>query len=597
MRNLPVQSLNFDSIKENFKQFLKSDPNYKDFNFEGSGISTQLNILSYNTHYIGYFVKMLLDEAFVDSSHTKQALLSHAKRVGYIPKGMQAARATLRMKINTDTSSEPVSKNIIIERGTTFSAKNSLDDNRTYSILDGIVLSNRTVSGTDVQYVSDEFLVYEGSLRKYRFITDTSVVNQRFQIKDKNIDISTIRVSVKPDENSSSSFEYQLARDVVDIDSKDLVFYVTTDEHGYYQVFFGDNVFGQQPDNNSIIEVTYISTNGPEGDGAKEFSFNSPASGGPDTNIGNFEDYVIEVVSPAAGGLLPETVDDLKFSIPSHYRRQNRAFTVQDFRSILLSEFRNIDSINVWGGEDHSVKNYGKIYISIKPKFAQRLTSQAREEIKSRLIHRYGWVGMDPVFVDPEFLTVDVDIHAKIDQKKTNRSIQEIRNDLLERVNQYNEHELSRFDRYLSDVELINYIREGFEDYIPTAFSKKKIHKNVKHLHGSDSTNSTLFGNPIVPGTVKSSNLTYGSLYVHIRDDGKGKLKLFNGEVDMKIQAGEVDYSSGRIDFKIPKSAKASGYEASTIGLIEFAAIPSNPDIETNLNNIVQIGKVQVFAL
>lgn len=596
MRNLPVQSLNFDSIKENFKQFLKANPNYKDFNFEGSGISTQLNILAYNTHYIGYFVKMLLDESFVDSSHTRQSLLSHAKRVGYIPKGMQAARATLRMYIDTDTSSEPASKTILIERGTTFSAKNSLDDNRTYSILDGIVLNDRTVSGSDVRYSSEEFLVYEGSLRKYRFITDSSVLNQRFTIKDKNIDISTIRVSVRPDEHSSTAFDYHLIQDVVDVSSDDMVYYVTTDEHGYYQVFFGGDIFGIQPDNNSIIEVTYISTNGPEGDGAKEFEFNPPSPGGPDTNVGNFEDYSIEVVSPAAGGLLPETIDDLKFAIPNHYRRQNRAFTAQDFRSILLSEFRNIDSINIWGGEDHVVKDYGKIYISIKPKYAQRLTTQAREEIKNRLIHRYGWVGMDPVFVDPEFLTVDIEVHAKIDQRKTNKSIQEVRNDVLSRVNQFNEEELSRFDRYLSDVELLNYVREGAEEYIPTAYTKKKMRKDVKHLHGSDATNSTMFSNPIVPGSLVSSNLTYGSLYVHIRDDGNGNLKLFDGMRDMKIQAGSVNYQVGRVDFKIPKAAAVSGYESSTIGLIEFSATPGNPDIETNLNNIVQIGRVQVFS-
>lgn len=591
MKKLPVQSLNFETIKENFRDFLKDNPTYQDWNFEASGISTLLNISSYQTHYIGFFVKMLLDEAFTESAHTRQALLSHAKRVSYIPKGRKAARAELKLTVNTDTVSEPAERLIAIERGTTFTSVNIDDDQRIFTILDGINLTDRFVDGSDVQYVSDTIVVYEGALRTWNFIVDSSVVNQKFVIRDPNIDIDTIRVRVKPDEESSSSQSYTLVQDVLDLQPDDPVFYVTTDESGYYQIFFGNNVFGNQPDDANVIEVTYISTNGLTGNGARAFEFNAPASGGAATNIGNFEDFVTETLTVAHGGLEPETVDELRFNIPNHWRRQGRAFTVPDFRSILTSEFRNISSINVWGGEENAIRNYGKIFVSIKPKFSDRLTSRSREEIKTRLLERYGYVGVDVVFVDPDFIEIDVDVTVKIDKRKTNMTNFEIRNSILDRISTYNSVNMSQFDQFFSEVDFLDSLREDYE-FIRTVYCSKTLRKQYEHLQGSDSTNVVNFSNPIKPGSLSTGSISYGGTSVTIMDDSKGALYfMFNGA---KIDAGTIDYATGIIQYKLPRTAKITGYENANFGLLEISVSPQIPDVNTSQNNIVRISKTKV---
>ena len=629
MKNLPVNSLNFNELKDNLKEFLKDNPNYKDFNFEASGINTLLNALAYNAHSIGFFTKMLMDESFIDSAHTKQALVSHAKRSGYIPKGMKSAKAEVLLYVSTDVDSEPAGRTIVLERGATFTAVNSQDDQRIFTVLDGVNLTERFTSlqdledspfdhnpglsnpiappdnpklpplsptGNAVFYRSPRIELYEGDLRVHRYIVDSSVLNQRFIIRDDTIDIDTIRVHVYPYEGATERETFHLAKNMTTVAPDSKVFYVTTDENQNYQILFGGNLFGEQPENGNIVELTYISTSGPEGNGAKVFKFNAPAPGGADTNIGNFEDFGVTTLAQSAGGLLPQSEEDLRFAIPQHYRRQNRVFTAGDFREILLSEFRNIDSINVWGGEDHIFKDYGKVYISVKPKYSNRLTSQARENIRADLVKRFGVVGIDAVFVDPEFITVDLVVTLKVDKSKTNLSSAEIRNNAINAIQEYDTNHLSKFDTILSDIDLLNFLR-GDNDYITTLWSSKVIRKDKQQLHGSDAISDIYFGNTLVPGTIKSTSLTYGTMTVTIGDDATGRLWLFDQTgKNLNISAGTVDYQTGKIGYRVPADAKVTGYESSNIGVLEFRAVPKIPDINTSLNNIVRIGKIEAIV-
>lgn len=587
MKNLPIQSLRFDDIKQNLKDFLRGNQRYKDFNFEASGINVLLNTLSYQTHYIGYFVKMLLDESFVDSAHTRQALLSHAKRTGYIPKNRKAARAEVILRVNTNTTDEPASRNLSVERGATFTSANSQQDSRTFSVLDGTTIYNRIVDGTDVQYVSEPIQIYEGTLKTWNFLVDGNIVNQRFIIRDPSADVDTIRVRVRENAGATNSVEFSLASDISDLAADSNVFFISTDENGFYQIFFGDGVFGVQPENGNAIEVTYIGTNGESGNGARVFNFNQPSTW-------PYDDFEVETTSPSDGGREAETVDELRFAIPNHHRRQNRLVTEQDFRSILLEEFRNIDSLNVWGGEKHNRRDYGKVYISIKPKNSDKLTTLAREQIRETIVREKGIVGIDCVFVDPEFINVHLTVNAKLDMRKTNRTRPEMINLIKDRVQNYNTELLSKFDSDLSDVNLLSSIKEG-EDAFVTLYSQKTLSKNHIHLHGSTATHTVSFGNALVPGSISSSDIAYSTFTARIKDDGQGNLNLVSG-TGVIVPAGTVDYDTGEIDYTLPQFARVAGFVNSVTGDITFNATPVYPDVNTYLNNIVRITETKVVA-
>ena len=587
MKNLPVNSLNFEDIKSNFKEFLKGNQLYKDFNFEASGISTLLNTMSYQTHYIGYFVKMLLDEAFSDSAHTRQALLSHAKRNSYIPKGRACARAEVVLKVVTTLANEPSSRMVEVVRGDKFNSTNTTQDKRVFNVLDGSAIYSRTVVGSNVTYTSDVLTVYEGTLRTWNFLVDNSVLNQHFIVRDANMDIDTIRVRVRANENSSESTDFMLMTDIADLSPESNAFMVTTDADGFYQIFFGGGVFGVEPETGNAIEVTYISTNGDSGNGAKDFTFVplTPSS------------YTYTVLSEnvSSGGAEPQTLEELRFAIPNHVRRQNRIVTALDGRTFLLDTYRNIDSINVWGGETNPTRDYGKLYVSIKPKFADKLTNLAKTQIRQSIVKK-GWSGIDVVFQDPDFINTDLSLYVTLDLRKSNKTQQEIFNDISARVTQYNLEQLSKFDNMLSDLNLLTYLK-ATDVAVKSIYSKKIISKDHAHLHGTTASNIVNFSNAISARTVKSSSITYGGTAYYLKDDGEGKMLLVKTSNNVAITrpVGTVDYVKGIITYTLPSSARVTNYEESSFGVLTLSLTPANPDINTAQNNIVRITATKVL--
>lgn len=586
MENLNLQSLDFNDLKNAFKAFLKANPNYADYNFEASGISTLLNILAYNSHINGFYTKMLLDESFIDSAHTREALLSHAKRTGYVPRGRRSARAEVTLAITVDEM--PPSQSLTVPRGSAFTATNAVNDTRVFYNADDVVIHDFTYNQDDtITFISAPFTIFEGSLESYRFTADANDIAQRFVIKDADIDIDTIRVNVYPSLGSTVKTEYNRGDNVLELAGDSNVYFLTTTELGYYQVVFGDGTFGAPLSDGNVIECVYIASNGESGNGAQTFTYNP--------NIGNFENHQVTTISASSGGMEAENIESLRFTIPHHYRRQNRIVTESDYKSVLLSEFRNIDSINVWGGETNSRREYGKVFVSIKPKNADSLTASARNEIKNTIVERYGVVGSDVIFVDPDFINVEVVVTAKIDKKKTNRTTGQLQSLVISQVSNYNANTLNRFGNLLSDVEMLDQVRSS-EPAIVSLYSSKVLKKVVQIIHGSTGTYPVVFGNAVEPG-VETSPLVYGGAVMTLKDaDKDGNLYLVrqdNGTKFLTRSFGTVDYSTGEIAFQLPGSARVQGYQNETIGALTWTTTPVNPDIETVENNIVRITSTQ----
>lgn len=603
-QELTINSLDYPEIRDNLISFLQGQRDnqgnqiYQDYNFQASGISALINLLSYNTHYLGYYVKMLLNESFIDSAVRRESLFSKAKLTGYVPKGRTSSRIDIKLQIQLSVGQQPLSRSILIPKGTSFSGANTNADQRTFYTIDDAFVKNITdVSPGVVAYTSDTITVYEGKFQEWRFSVDSNLMNQRYIIRDESIDTTTLRVVVYP-EGSVDGEDYLLATNALNTDPLSPIFYLSTNEEGLFEIVFGNNVFGKLPSHKSLVVVNYMSSNGESGNGCKSFVFNAPSQDIPtENNIGNWEDFqiVLDSGSISSGGTEIEDVDSLRNSIPYHYKRQQRIVTASDYRTVLLGEFRNIDSINVWGGEDNYIKDYGKVYLSVKPKFSNKLTATAKNSIKEEILKKYCVIGMEPVFVDPEFVDVSVTIYAKVDLKRSNKSAGQFEKQIIDNVLNYNTEVLNVFENQLSDVQMLDKIMQ--DRLIKSCYSKKTLSKNYILLYASGIENLVLIGNPLNNG-VTSSTFNYGNVICYFKDDIAGNIYIHRKSNNAKYlikKFGYVDYKRGIIHFTFPEFAFMTEDNYGASGIIKFYAIPTNPDIETYLNNIVRITSIRVI--
>lgn len=599
MKSLNIAGLDFDTIKNNLIEFLKNDSKYTDWNFQGSGINALLNILAATAHYIGYYIKVMLAESFIDSATQKISLLSKAKLTAYIPKSMRSSRALVTLQIRLDENQDVESKSLIIPRGSFFSGNNSNSDSRNFYVLDDVLCSKRTIEDitNKIIYTSPEFLVYEGKIQTWRFVRDITILNQRYIIKDNNIDIDTIRVATYPDINSTSRTEYKFVDNIMDVNSISKVFYLSTNADGYYELFFGNNQFGQSISNNTIIEVTYISTTGESGNGCTKMIYQRPnVEIVSRQTTGSFSDFITTIVQTSSGGMLPETIDDLRFNIPHHFKRQNRIVTEDDYKSILLEKFRDIDSINVWGGERDYNRRYGSIFISIKPKYNKFLSTTAKKEIQN-ILSEYNVSGLPVIFRDPNYIRINLDVHVKFDRNLTNKSSGEISTLIYNKIVEYSNLYLDKFDNGLSDFSLLEYAK-SVDPSITRIYNTKTLTQDKTLLYRSNIENLIFFGNKIKKGTFISTEFYYGNIKCILKDDEKGNVFIYkttDNTLMLNTKVGTINYTTGIISL-ILNIDFVSVTDYGNSGLFSFTITPELPDIDTFQEAILSLENINVVV-
>jgi len=591
---LPINGLDFDEIKSNFISYLKTKSYYTDYNFEASGISSLMNLFAYIAHYMGYYIKMAYTESFIDGATKRESLMSKAKLNGYLPKGKRASRAVVSLQINLDSLPEPDNKTIIIPKYSLLSGINVSNDSRTFYNLEDVICHNRIVNGTQVYYTSPHFTVYEGSLKSWKMIVKSDVQNQRFVINDINIDYETLRVYVYPDSSSTNRDEYILVNDVFDINKNDKVFYLSSNIEGLYEIMFGNNIIGNQPLNNSMIEMVYLSTSGPDGNGCTKMAYQRPSILDAGTT-GAYLNFLVTIIEKSSGGINAESIQSLRTNIPANFKRQKRVVTESDYKSIILDTYRDIDSINIWGGEKNIPPDYGSIYISIKPKLNNNIGIAAKQEI-NKLLSQNGVIGTNVKLIDPEYIDVQLSIHVKVDPTMTNKSNGEIQKLISNKVNVYNKAHLSKFERGLSNIDLLDYIKNG-ELYISRIYSESTISKSFNIVYLSSSQYLIAFGNQLNGNeSITSSTFKYGGIDCVLSSDIGGSVFISNSvtkSVIVNSPIGEIDYVKGLIKLIIEQNITSS-IDYGTHGTIIIYAKPKLPDIETYLYNIVNISSVKV---
>lgn len=574
MIKLNISSLEFEDIKTSIKDYYKKDTQWTDYNFEGSAISSYLNILAYNTHYIGYYIKMLLNEAFTDTSQTREALISKAKQTGYIAKGKSSAYASVEVTVN---GVDPSVKFITIPAGTTFNTASSTDNkNIFHTIVDYTIKNNAN------NFNLKNVIVQQGNVIKNTFLIKE--LRQRIRLADLNADVNTIKVYVKSSETTRIRTQYNRVDDIIDIKPDSQVWYVAMAASGVYDIYFGEDKFGYQPKIGEYVDIEFISTNGTGGNNIKNFSIAPTTSTSP-TNIGFYRDINIKTIEQSHGGTDEESIEDLRFAIPNHNRRQKRVVNENDYRSVLLSEFRDVESITVWGGEKNTERMYAKMFVSIKPKNSDNLSETAKTLIRNNLVKRYGIIGSNIIFMKPEFINLDLTINVK---KAKLAAIDDdtIESNITQKADLYNNTVLNRFDTIYSDAEFINFLKED-TDYITSIYTQKILSKKTYYDKGKNTRYHIIMGNPIA--NVVSQPFEYGLYTAYIKNEENNLLYVYNNTTNKRLSevpVGNVNLETGDIYFDVPRDVLAD--------YITVICEPMAPDIETYLNNIVRFSSINV---
>lgn len=433
---LRVTELDFDTIKQNLKQFLNQQSEFTDYDFEGSGLNVLLDVLAYNTHYNAYYLNMVANEAFLDTALLRDSVISHSKILGYIPYSRKAPFASLNFTVTTNSTSPAT---LTIPKGFAF-----LSDD-----IDGVSYNFVTLQETLVtkSNTSFDFLnlpIYEGQLVTYSYVHDqASNPKQIFSIPDINIDTSTLTVTVSPSSSNTDFVTFTMATEASEATTVSSVFYMQENKGQNYEIYFGNDVIGKSIADGSVVTMTYLITNGEAANKANNFVATAVLN---DSLGNNLTDFIINPISEAAGGAERESVDEIKFSAPLQFTTQNRLVTFKDYESFVKKNYPSIDSISVWGGEDETPPTYGRVYIALKPKQNYYLSDAEKQRIIDEIIAPKAVVAVQTIIRDPEFLYLLISSTITYDPKKTTLTTDQLRTGVRNAILSYKTTYLDKFD-------------------------------------------------------------------------------------------------------------------------------------------------------
>jgi len=433
---LRVTELDFDTIKNNLKLFLSQQSEFTDYDFEGAGLSTLLDILAYNTHYNAYYLNMVANEAFLDTALLRDSVVSHAKTLGYTPHSQRASVATINFTVQSSNSDQGT---LTIPSGYSF-LSNQID-NRTYNF---IVLEDTVVTKSNTQYIFENLQIAEGQLITYNFVQEQATnPKQIFTLPDPNIDTNTIRVLVRQSLSNTNFEVYNRVDDVNDVTGEDSVYFLQETRGERYQIYFGNDSIGKAIPDNSVVSVSYLVTNETQANKANNFIATAPLV---DSNSESINDFIIEPIVAAAGGADRESVDSIKFSAISQFATQNRLVTFKDYETFILSKFPNLDSISVWGGQENDPPVYGKVFISLKPKENFFLSQTEKQKIINDTIAPKSIVSVSAEIIDPEFLFIILQNQVAYDPKRLSISEEEFKSQIRSTILTFTDTFLNKFE-------------------------------------------------------------------------------------------------------------------------------------------------------
>jgi hypothetical protein len=492
--SLSVTNLDFDTIKENLKTFLSQQSEFTDYDFEGSGLSVLLDVLAYNTHYQAYYLNMVANEAFMDTALLRDSVVSHAKVLGYLPYSRKSPRATINFTVNTSTST---ASTLTIPRGFRFLSED----------IDGVSYSFVTLEEVKVTKANTDFTflnlpIYEGQLVTYTYVHNESAnPKQIYTLPDKEVDTTTVQVTVQPLAENSEVFVYSLATDSSNTNTQSEVFYLQEGKNQQYEIYFGDDVIGKKLPNGSILNIQYLVTSGDASNKANNFVATDTLTDSLSTVQ---TDFIIDPVSAASGGAERESVDEIKFSAPLQFTTQNRLVTYKDYESYIKKNYPAIDSISVWGGEDEIPPIYGTVFVSLKPRQNYYISEAEKQRIIDEVIKPKAIVAVNTIIRDPEYLYLLISSNVLYNSKKTTLTQEQLKTAVRNAVLNYKSQYLDKFDSTLVLSKLQDDIDNVDTNSIIGSEVSIRVQKRFKPTLGESKPYTIVFNVPLHRGTISN---------------------------------------------------------------------------------------------
>ena len=575
MPNTKFTNLDFDQIKTQIKDYLRSNSDFSDFDFEGSNFSTLIDLLAYNSYITAYNTNMAVNECFLDSATLRENVVSLARNIGYVPRSSRSAQAVVNFSVDLSTNDTKV---VTLKAGQV-AVGNQSGSNYIFSIPDDFVAT----TGDNNFAIFNNLRLYEGIYLQKQFKIDYSKPNQRFILPNANIDTTSIRVKV----SSTTNEIYTLYDNILKVDSTSKLFLIQEIEDEQYEILFGDGIIGKKPPAGGIVTVTYIVTNGKLGNGAKNFSFVGILKDDTNSTVSTGIS-ILTTVQKAEMGDNVEDISSIKYLAPRIYSSQYRAVTANDYTGIIPFVYPNVESVTAYGGEELEPPEYGKVFISIKPKNGSFLSQITKDDI-SRQLKQYSIAGIKPEIIDLKYLYIELDTSVYYNNNATSDATELISSVTRTLTTYSNSADINSFGgrfKYSKIVGLIDDSARG----VTSNITRVKMRRDIVPELNTFATYELCYGNAFYDQPngygVRSSGFTVsgvdGILYLgDIPTAGTtvGKLVFFklvnNLPLIVKNDAGTVDYLHGEINLDV---VNITGTTLES-GLIEVEAIPDSNDV------------------
>ena len=465
--SLRVTELDFVTIKNNLKNYLKSQSEFQDFDFEGSGMSVLLDILAYNTHYMGFYLNMVGNEMFLDTAQLRDSMLSHAKAIGYIPTSRQGSQTLLNINVTPSITEPNTSTSLTLDKYTRFLGRDIDGENYNF-----VAVNSNTVQKLGGSFAFSNVSIKQGDVVTLQYEMSPTNTYRRFDIPSQNVDTTSIVITVQESSSNTDTKLYNLADDITTLNSSSQVYFVEENPDLKYTFYFGDDVLGKKPKNGSIITCTFLDTAGLSSNSISEFVVVDPIGGIYRDNV------AITALSATYGGIEKENIEQIRFRAPYYYATQNRAVTTKDYETLIMKDFPNIESVSAWGGEDNDPVIYGKVFFSLKTKQNIALTNVDKEFIKQSLIKNRNVVTVTPEIVDPDFAFMRILVKVNYNPYLTSLNSTQLAEVVKQAIFDYNDRELNTFDSTFRKSRLSQYIENSEKSILGTditVFVQKRV--------------------------------------------------------------------------------------------------------------------------
>lgn len=485
--NLQIAELDFSAIKDSLTTFLKSQDTFKDYNFTGSGLSTLLDVLAYNTQYNGYYLNMVANEMFMDTALQRSSVVSHAKELGYIPKTAIAPSATIQLVCNGVGGTS-----VVLPKYTNFLSE------AVNGVYYNFVTTDTHVAivDTNSQAIFDNILIKQGSAVNQTFLYDVRTNPKAlFELNNGNIDATTLEVLVYPNPSINQAETYTVADDYLTLDGESKVYFFQEGLNENYQIYFGDGILGTQLKDGSRIVVNYLATSGSAGIGANNFSSTA--------GIGNAS-YVVPI-SAAANGGDKEDIESVRYQATKAYGSQKRAVTKEDYITAVQQNKLGFafDAVSAWGGQENDPPVYGQVYISVKPKGSYSLSTIQKKKLVEEVLKPVSMMTVVPTILDPDYTYLKINSNVYYDPKKTPLTENQIKQLVSTSISNFCNSSLNTFNSTFSLSDLISTIGAVDGSIITNEVNiqlQKKFYPNLV----TGSTYNLYYGAPLKKGMFQS---------------------------------------------------------------------------------------------